>query len=60
MSSLDVPVSGRISADDQAEPGQVLGRLTDVGWGNRDTVYPLPQPEAALDRLTPDFSRGGL
>ena len=35
MSSLDVPVSGRISADDQAEPGQVLGRLTDVGWGNR-------------------------
>ncbi|HKN50903.1 MAG TPA: RecQ family zinc-binding domain-containing protein, partial [Amycolatopsis sp.] len=35
MSSLDVPLSGRIGPGDQAEPGQVLGRLTDVGWGNR-------------------------
>jgi ATP-dependent DNA helicase RecQ len=35
MSGLDVPLSGRIAAGDQAEPGQVLGRLTDVGWGSR-------------------------
>ncbi|MFD9964437.1 RecQ family ATP-dependent DNA helicase [Amycolatopsis sp. NPDC058986] len=35
MSALDVPLSGRIAAAEQAEPGQVLGRLTDVGWGTR-------------------------
>ncbi|WP_020660970.1 RecQ family ATP-dependent DNA helicase [Amycolatopsis benzoatilytica] len=35
MSGLDVPLSGRIAPGDQAEPGQVLGRLTDVGWGGR-------------------------
>jgi ATP-dependent DNA helicase RecQ len=35
MSGLDVPLSGRIAAGDQAEAGQVLGRLTDVGWGSR-------------------------
>jgi ATP-dependent DNA helicase RecQ len=35
MSALDVPVSGRIAAAEAAEPGRVLGRLTDVGWGNR-------------------------
>ncbi|GAB3389040.1 RecQ family ATP-dependent DNA helicase [Amycolatopsis echigonensis] len=35
MSGLDVPLSGRIKAGEQAEPGQVLGRLTDVGWGGR-------------------------
>ncbi len=35
MASLDVPLSGRISAGGQAEPGQVLGRLTDLGWGDR-------------------------
>ncbi|QRP48334.1 RecQ family ATP-dependent DNA helicase [Amycolatopsis sp. FDAARGOS 1241] len=35
MKSLDVPLSGRIPTGDQAEPGQALGRLTDVGWGGR-------------------------
>jgi ATP-dependent DNA helicase RecQ len=35
MSKLDVPLSGRIAASEQAESGRALGRLTDVGWGNR-------------------------
>ncbi|MEC3981251.1 RecQ family ATP-dependent DNA helicase [Amycolatopsis sp. H20-H5] len=35
MSGLAVPLSGRIAAGEQAEPGQVLGRLTDVGWGTK-------------------------
>ncbi len=35
MASLDVPLSGRISAGEQAELGRVLGRLTDIGWGSR-------------------------
>ncbi|MBF8187367.1 RecQ family ATP-dependent DNA helicase [Nonomuraea sp. K274] len=28
-------LSGRIKADLGAEPGRALGRLTDIGWGNR-------------------------
>ncbi|RZQ60419.1 RecQ family ATP-dependent DNA helicase [Amycolatopsis suaedae] len=35
MATLGVSLSGRISADERAEPGRALGRLTDVGWGNR-------------------------
>ncbi|GAA2413980.1 RecQ family ATP-dependent DNA helicase [Actinomadura vinacea] len=31
----DLGVSGRIPPDHLAEPGRVLGRLTDIGWGNR-------------------------
>ncbi|MGH9059739.1 MAG: RecQ family zinc-binding domain-containing protein, partial [Acidimicrobiales bacterium] len=45
MSGLDVPLSGRIAAGDQAETGQVLGRLTDVGWGSR--LRELLGPDAA-------------
>jgi ATP-dependent DNA helicase RecQ len=35
MAGLDVPLSGRIGADVAAATGRTLGRLTDVGWGNR-------------------------
>jgi len=35
MSGLDVPLSGRIAAGELAGTGRALGRLTDVGWGNR-------------------------
>jgi ATP-dependent DNA helicase RecQ len=31
----DQGFSGRIPAGDMAEPGRALGRLTDIGWGNR-------------------------
>jgi ATP-dependent DNA helicase RecQ len=31
----DEGIAGRIPADLQAEPGRALGRLTDIGWGNR-------------------------
>ncbi|XVQ09034.1 RecQ family ATP-dependent DNA helicase [Spirillospora sp. CA-255316] len=31
----DLGVSGRIAPGHQAEPGRALGRLTDIGWGNR-------------------------
>ncbi len=31
--SLGVPVRGRIPADEQADEGRALARLTDLGWG---------------------------
>jgi ATP-dependent DNA helicase RecQ len=34
-STLDVPVSGKIPSGEAAEPGRVLGRLSDLGWGTR-------------------------
>ena len=35
MGALDVPLSGKLKAGELAEPGRALGRLTDIGWGNR-------------------------
>ncbi|GAA5109580.1 RecQ family ATP-dependent DNA helicase [Haloechinothrix salitolerans] len=35
LGSLGVSLSGRIKADERAEPGRALGRLTDIGWGSR-------------------------
>ena len=42
MAKLGVAATGRISADELAEPGRSVGRLTDIGWG------------AALRRLLAD------
>jgi ATP-dependent DNA helicase RecQ len=46
MAELGVPVSGRITAGELAEPGRVLGRLSDIGWG--------PRLRALLDPAPPD------
>ena len=35
MKELGVDVSGKIPANQSAEPGRALGRLTDLGWGPR-------------------------
>lgn len=35
MAALDVPLSGKLGAGELAESGRALGRLTDIGWGNR-------------------------
>ncbi|GAB3298762.1 RecQ family ATP-dependent DNA helicase [Parasphingorhabdus pacifica] len=35
LDALDVPVSGRLAAGEQASQGRAVGRLTDIGWGNR-------------------------
>ncbi|MER7079479.1 ATP-dependent DNA helicase RecQ [Saccharopolyspora kobensis] len=35
MNALDVPLSGKLPADEQAGTGRAVGRLTDIGWGNR-------------------------
>ncbi|WP_082468923.1 RecQ family ATP-dependent DNA helicase [Sciscionella sediminilitoris] len=35
MAGLGVPLSGKLPEGQRAEEGRVLGRLTDIGWGNR-------------------------
>ncbi|MBK0868222.1 RecQ family ATP-dependent DNA helicase [Saccharopolyspora sp. HNM0986] len=35
MDVLGIPVSGRFPAGERAEQGRAVGRLTDIGWGNR-------------------------
>ncbi|MEJ2853654.1 MULTISPECIES: RecQ family ATP-dependent DNA helicase [unclassified Saccharothrix] len=35
MAAVGVGLSGRIPAGEAAETGRALGRLTDIGWGNR-------------------------
>jgi ATP-dependent DNA helicase RecQ len=52
MAGLGVPVSGRIGADIVAAPGRALGRLTDIGWGNR--LRELFAPGEVRDGQVPD------
>ena len=35
LAAVGVDLKGRISPEEQALPGRVLGRLSDLGWGNR-------------------------
>ncbi|HEY0637233.1 MAG TPA: RecQ family ATP-dependent DNA helicase [Pseudonocardiaceae bacterium] len=49
MNRLDVPVSGRIPATEQASAGRAVARLTDLGWGTR-----LRSVLAAPDAPVPD------
>jgi ATP-dependent DNA helicase RecQ len=52
MAGLGVQVSGRIGADVVAAPGRALGRLTDIGWGNR--LRELFAPGEVRDGQVPD------
>ncbi|WP_045879773.1 DEAD/DEAH box helicase [Pseudofrankia sp. DC12] len=51
MKTLGVSLSGRIPAGAGAQPGRVLARLNDVGWGNR--LRPMLAP-GAPDQPVPD------
>jgi ATP-dependent DNA helicase RecQ len=50
-------ISGRIPASLQAEPGRALGRLTDLGWGNRlrrvlaDDAPDAPVPDEVFEAV---------
>jgi ATP-dependent DNA helicase RecQ len=54
---LGVPLSGKIGADDLAEPGRALGRLSDLGWGTplRELVRP-----GGVDTEIPDEMFGAM
>jgi ATP-dependent DNA helicase RecQ len=48
---LGVPLSGKITPADAAEPGRTLGRLSDLGWGTRlrELLRPGADPEVPAD-----------
>ncbi|MDT0450245.1 RecQ family ATP-dependent DNA helicase [Streptomyces hesseae] len=51
MAAVGVDLKGRIPVGEQAAPGRALGRLSDIGWGNR--LRPLLAPQAP-DAPVPD------
>ncbi|MGW6908585.1 RecQ family ATP-dependent DNA helicase [Streptomyces sp. NPDC054940] len=51
MPALGIELKGRIPAKDQCSTGRALGRLSDIGWGNR--LRPL-LAESAPDGPVPD------
>ncbi|MFJ8850934.1 RecQ family ATP-dependent DNA helicase [Streptomyces sp. NPDC102437] len=51
MPALGIELKGRIPAKEQCSPGRALGRLSDIGWGNR--LRPL-LAENAPDGPVPD------
>ncbi|MFJ8601998.1 RecQ family ATP-dependent DNA helicase [Streptomyces shenzhenensis] len=51
LPAIGVDLKGRIPAGEQAAPGRALGRLSDIGWGNR--LRPMLAP-GATDAPVPD------
>ncbi|MGW5198584.1 RecQ family ATP-dependent DNA helicase [Streptomyces spiralis] len=51
MAALGIDLKGRIPAGEQCSTGRALGRLSDIGWGNR--LRPL-LAEGAPDGQVPD------
>ncbi|MEU8432648.1 RecQ family ATP-dependent DNA helicase [Streptomyces sp. NPDC029216] len=51
LAAVGVDLKGRIPAGEQAAPGRALGRLSDIGWGNR--LRPMLAPQAP-DQPVPD------
>ncbi|MET8785838.1 MULTISPECIES: RecQ family ATP-dependent DNA helicase [unclassified Streptomyces] len=51
LPTVGVELKGRIPAGEQAAPGRALGRLSDIGWGNR--LRPILAPQAQ-DGPVPD------
>ncbi|MFD8228301.1 RecQ family ATP-dependent DNA helicase [Streptomyces massasporeus] len=51
LPSIGVDLKGRIPAGEQAASGRALGRLSDIGWGNR--LRPMLAPQAP-DGPVPD------
>ncbi|MFF1777606.1 RecQ family ATP-dependent DNA helicase [Streptomyces virginiae] len=51
LAAVGVDLKGRIPAGEQALTGRALGRLSDIGWGNR--LRPMLAPQAP-DQPVPD------
>ncbi|MGW1893019.1 RecQ family ATP-dependent DNA helicase [Streptomyces sp. NPDC002004] len=57
MSAVGIDLKGRIPTGEQAQPGRALGRLSDIGWGNR--LRPMLAP-GAPDGPVPDDVLGAV
>ncbi|MEV6227064.1 RecQ family ATP-dependent DNA helicase [Saccharopolyspora shandongensis] len=58
MDSLGVPASGKLPAGEQATTGRAIGRLTDIGWGNR--LRELLAAGAPDQELPDDLFQAGI
>ncbi|WP_129306158.1 RecQ family ATP-dependent DNA helicase [Streptomyces sp. L2] len=67
LPAIGIELKGRIPVSEQASPGRALGRLSDIGWGNRlrplfasvppDAPVPEDVARAVVDVLA-DWARG--
>ncbi|MER6344677.1 RecQ family ATP-dependent DNA helicase [Streptomyces sp. NPDC001595] len=57
LPAIGVDLKGRIPAGEQAAPGRALGRLSDIGWGNR--LRPMFASQAP-DGPVPDDVAGAV
>ncbi|WP_093697735.1 RecQ family ATP-dependent DNA helicase [Streptomyces sp. 2231.1] len=55
LSAVGISLKGRIPAGEQASSGRALGRLSDIGWGNR--LRPLFAPQAPDAPVPDDVAR---
>ncbi|GGZ89399.1 RecQ family ATP-dependent DNA helicase [Streptomyces echinoruber] len=55
LAAVGVDLKGRIPAGEQAAPGRALGRLSDIGWGNR--LRPMLAPQAPDGPVPEDVAR---
>ncbi|MEU8828254.1 RecQ family ATP-dependent DNA helicase [Streptomyces sp. NPDC048636] len=54
LPAVGVDLKGRIPAGEQASPGRALGRLSDIGWGNR--LRPLLAPQSPDGPVSDDVA----
>ncbi|MFJ9732168.1 RecQ family ATP-dependent DNA helicase [Streptomyces sp. NPDC101171] len=55
LPAIGINLKGRIAAAEQAASGRALGRLSDIGWGNR--LRPLLAPQASDGPVPDDVAR---
>ncbi|WP_317445795.1 RecQ family ATP-dependent DNA helicase [Streptomyces collinus] len=55
LPAIGIDLKGRIPAGELASPGRALGRLSDIGWGNR--LRPLFAPQATDGPVPDDVAR---
>ncbi len=55
LAAVGVDLKGRINAGEQASTGRALGRLSDIGWGNR--LRPMLAPQAPDQAIADDVAQ---
>ncbi len=55
LPAIGIDLKGRVPAGEQASAGRALGRLSDIGWGNR--LRPMLAPQAPDTPVPDDVAR---